>query len=123
VNVFGDKIYVIRPGILRILRRGDRFVDEHGVARNYHEQTRKEFNGVMAEVRVAVEHIFGLSKQLWKSLSRKRRILLTDVAKEYRVAMFLTNCRTCSIGNNSITSLFRSNPPSLHEYLDYLNRL
>ena len=80
---------------------------------------QKKFNKTMSAIRVTVEWLFGIIKQAWAFIdwNKKHKILLSPVAKNVKVAVLLTNCRTCIRGSNSISTFFDCPPPSLDEYL------
>lgn len=78
-----------------------------------------EFNKRMSGCRIAVEWGFSEILRSWTYLDFKRglKLGLSPVGNLYLVATFLTNCRTCLVGENQISDHFRLSPPTIKEYL------
>lgn len=77
------------------------------------------FNGILASVRIAVEWGFNLVVQLWNFIDfqSSMRVFKVPVAQYYMNAAFLTNLRSCCMGNKT-SHYFNIAPPTLQEYLD-----
>lgn len=77
------------------------------------------FNTTMGNYRSSVERGFGLITQNFAFVNyyREQEIFRSPVAKVYMIAGFLTNCKTCLEGNNSISMSFDCNPPDIYQYL------
>ena len=79
----------------------------------------KLYNRTMSRARVAVEHVIGHVTQQFAALDYTRTQRLEDrqVSKQYLVAIFLLNVRTCLRGGNQISKFFDCDPPTLAEFL------
>jgi hypothetical protein len=79
----------------------------------------KHFNKRMSQLRIAVEHAFGITQQQWMYNGFKYGLRLgaSPVAGYYLVSTLLTNCLTCLRGSQ-ITDLFNLEPPTLEMYLN-----
>ena len=59
-------------------------------------------------------------KYNWRLLNRGRSN--RDIpALQYRVCVLLFNLHTCANGGNNISNFFQTRPPSLEEYMSYIN--
>ena len=78
-----------------------------------------EFNQRMNACRLSVEWAFGEVSCLWAFYNYKpqQKSLLSPVATQYRVSVFLTNLRTCLNGGNKIFDYFGMKPPTPEQYL------
>jgi len=107
-DLFGDKAYVHQDFIMCPYR-------------GWTSKRRKRFNTSMSKARVAVEHSFGLTQNLWVSNAFKQQLKsgLQPVGDLYKVSILLTNCYTCLHGNQ-IGNRFGIRPPTLHQYLSVI---
>ncbi|KZV71349.1 hypothetical protein PENSPDRAFT_577890 [Peniophora sp. CONT] len=76
------------------------------------------FNAEMSDMRVAVEHGYGIVVNNWPFLNctSKHRLFLSPVASYYRVAVLLTNIQNC-LYPNQVSQKFDLMPPTVEEYL------
>ena len=83
--------------------------------------TRRQriFNEKMNAVRTSVEWGFRVVNQAWQALSflPLEKLGLSPLEKRFKVAVFLTNVKTCVERSNQISSFFGCVPPTLEEYL------
>jgi hypothetical protein len=85
-QIFGDPAYGVSPVILSpFAGAGDRTAEE------------KEWNNIMSKARISVEHAFGLVLQEWPFIRAywKHRLYASPLGRYYRVAVLLTNARSC----------------------------
>ncbi|KAF7331266.1 DDE Tnp4 domain-containing protein [Mycena kentingensis (nom. inval.)] len=104
-QVFGDPAYGVRPWLLSGYPRLDLSREEH------------EWNVLMAEWRIEVEHGFADVVRLWPFTNAwwKHRIWSSPVGCYYRVAVLLTNASNC-LRPNQTSQYFNCQPPVLEEY-------
>lgn len=78
----------------------------------------EEYNTLLSNLRIAVEHGFGKITRLWSFTDMKRvhRTGLQPTAAYYFVMTLMTNLHTCMHGNQ-ISEKFDLDPPSVDEYL------
>ena len=76
------------------------------------------FNESMSTVRQSVEYGFGKTVQYFSFLdfAKGQKLLLSPIGRYYRVGVLLSNIHTCLYGS-AVTSLLRSQPPHIREYL------
>jgi hypothetical protein len=77
------------------------------------------FNAQMSSARVTIEWLFGRVVQLWRFLQHDDdlMVLKSSLSTYYRVAVLLTNVRTCLDGRNQVADYFSVEPPTLEDYL------
>ena len=79
-----------------------------------------QINRCLAAIRIVVEHGFAIVINLWKHVDHKTNTKLFQspigCATAYRVAVFLTNCRTC-VSGSQVASQFGCFTPSLEDYV------
>jgi hypothetical protein len=79
-----------------------------------------QINRGLAAIRVVVEHGFAIVINLWKHVDHKTNTRLFQspigCATAYRVAVFLTNCRTC-VSGSQVASQFGCFAPLLEDYV------
>ena len=80
---------------------------------------RQAFNTHMSGARQSVEWGFAeiITKWAYVDFKKQQKIGLQAVGLHYRVAAFLTNCRTILRGGNKASRFFRVDPPTLAVYL------
>ena len=102
--IFGDKDYDAR-GLLMVPYKGNI------------TQAQRYFNFEMSRVRVEVEHAIGWMPKMFPRLDHKRiqRVLLSPLAKEFRVAVLLVNAVSCISGNQT-SQRIGLDTPSLYQY-------
>lgn len=78
-----------------------------------------DFNKRMSACRVTVEWGFKEITSSWAfvNMKQQQKVLMSPVAKQYRVATLLSNWQSCLNGGNEISQYFGVAPPSLEEYL------
>ncbi|KIJ36873.1 hypothetical protein M422DRAFT_106643, partial [Sphaerobolus stellatus SS14] len=78
---------------------------------------QKEWNKAMGQVRISVEHSFGLVSQQWPFMNcvQKQKIWGTRCGTFYKVAVLLTNAKSC-LRPNQTAVRYNCMPPSLEEY-------
>lgn len=105
--LYGDPAYPLRPLLMKPYC-GARI-----------SATQAEFNKSMSAVRQAVEWGFGkvVNEFAFVDLKKNQKLLLQDLAAQYRSAVILTNAHTCLYGSQTI-DYFNVAPPSLEEYLN-----
>jgi hypothetical protein len=105
--VYGDKGYRTRGCVLAPFR---------GINLAPHEARHNE---EMGRVRVAVEWYFGIVVSQWQACAfrQQQKIWLSAIQEQFRVAILLTNARTCMRGSKEISLHFGVAPPSLLDYL------
>jgi nuclease HARBI1 len=79
----------------------------------------RQYNTIWSRVRVTVEWAFKDVSTNFPALdfARQQKIGLSPVPSMYRVAVLLTNCRTCLNGKNQTSIYFGLKPPTLQEYI------
>ena len=84
---------------------------------------QEEFNKDMSKVRQAVEWSFGKVITIFAFLDFKKnlKLYMSPIAKYYIVGTILTNCHTCIYGSQ-VGEYFGLAPPSIEEYLGFVNR-
>ena len=72
---------------------------------------------------MSVEHLFGLTHNLWSSNAYKAGLKqgLQPVAALFEVAILLTNCYTCMRKRTVVNSRYQIAPPTIEEYLELSN--
>jgi len=82
-----------------------------------------EFNRLCSQDRVSVEHLIGLIKNTWPSLTVLSRMALhrSPVAIFWFNAVLLTNLRTILRGGNQVSERYAISPPTIDEYLSLPN--
>ena len=82
---------------------------------------RQAFNTHMSGARQSVEWGFAeiITKWAYVDFKKQQKIGLQAVGLHYRVAAFLTNCRTILRGGNKTSRFFRVDPPTLAVYLQW----
>ena len=85
---------------------------------------QQQFNHAMVPLHVAVEWSFCLVIRYFSALDcvPHQNIFLTAPGAMYRVAVVLTNLRTCFIGQHQISQTFNLQPPSVGQYLMSVSR-
>lgn len=80
---------------------------------------RKAGNTNISEARMSVEWQTMVTKQYFSmpDFKQKLRVKLASVGKTYLAALLLTNLRNC-IHPNQIAQVFKSDPPSINEYVE-----
>ena len=108
LKLYADKIYNTCPIITAAFSR------RHGQVLDW--MTAENF--LMSKVRVAIEWTFGTASMLWKFFDYRKtqKIDESPIAKHYTVAVLLSNCRCCVIGDQH-TEYFNCLPPTLEDYL------
>jgi hypothetical protein len=84
------------------------------------EPYQRYFNVSMSSVRIAVEWGFGRVSSLWSFTASAKMMasLKSPTGSYFKVAVLLTNIRTCLDEHNQISEKFEEcKPPSLREYL------
>lgn len=73
----------------------------------------------MNRVRTSVEWGFRVVTQAWQCLNclELEKVGLSPLEIRFRVAVLLTNIKTCVEGTNQIAAFFGCPPPSLERYL------
>jgi len=76
-------------------------------------------NKELSRIRMSVEHLFGLSHNLWSSNAYRAGLKpgLQPVAALFEVAILLTNCYTCMRKRTVVNSRYQIAPPTIQEYL------
>ena len=107
-HLFGDKAYIHQRHVM------SPYV-------GYVSKRESRFNKQMSSARIAVEHGFGRTQNLWMANAFKQQLKmdLQPVGDLYRVAILLTNCYTCFRGNEDSTR-FGIRPPNIHQYLNVI---
>ena len=84
-------------------------------------EPQKAFNTSMSRVRIAVEWPFGGISTYFAFVDFKKnlKLYLQAVGKMYIVSTILHNARACLYGN-IISAFFETQPPSLEEYLGFV---
>ena len=85
--------------------------------RNPASADEQAFNATMSQHRIAVEWGFGGVITTWAYLnySAQQKILLHPCAMWYRVAVLLSDIRTCMRGSNNISAHFGVDPPTVED--------
>ena len=81
-------------------------------------QQQRDFNEVMAGLRVSVEWTFAKVSNLWQFLKYKptMRLYQSPVTSYWKICALLTNCHSCCYGNQ--TSMYFHMPvPPLEDYV------
>jgi len=78
----------------------------------------EEYNSIMSKIRVAIEWSFGsiIVRNKFISFAIGQKIQQNQLAKQYNIAVFLTNCHVCMNGSAHM-EYFDCVPPSLDAYL------
>lgn len=79
----------------------------------------RNFNHIMAGIRVSVEWTFGKLQMLFKfnTYKQTQKLLLSPLEKQYKVSVLLANAHTCRYGNQS-SEYFDCDPPTLDDYFN-----
>lgn len=103
--IFGDPAYGYGPHLASPFAKDD-ISDEE-----------KEWNFEMSQVRIEVEHGFGVVVNLWPFLDIfcKMQVLLSPVGCYYQVGVLLLNALNC-LQPNQIAQVFDLLPPTLQDY-------
>ncbi|TFY53417.1 hypothetical protein EVG20_g10124 [Dentipellis fragilis] len=106
LQIFGDPAYGVSHQV----------VCPFGSENRTEEQT--EWNATMLNVRIEVEHGFGLVLNTWPFLNSfwKMRVYGSPVGAYYRVGVLFTNILNC-LRPNQVSQRFDLEPPLLKEYL------
>jgi nuclease HARBI1 len=80
----------------------------------------RRFNRAMSELRISIEHAFGLPLNLFWSLDfvRQNKFFAQPVAETYMIACLFANLFTCFNGNTT-SRRFGVTPPTARQYLRY----
>lgn len=108
--LYGDAGYTVSGNLISSIR-GAHVTDE-----------QNRLNLLMSRLRVAVEWRFGeiLRDFAFVDFRKNLKLYLQPVGKLYVVCALLSNCKCCLQGN-STSDLFRTEPPTLNEYLQPRN--
>jgi nuclease HARBI1 len=108
-QIFGDPAYGVTPVLLSPFSGpGDR------------TEAEQEWNVVMSQARISIEHAFGLVLKEWPFLRAhwKHRVFASPLGRYYRVAVLLTNAQSC-FHPNQTSNHFTCPPPSVQEYFHH----
>ena len=107
--IYGDPIFGRGRYITRGFERVEASPLEHA------------WNKGMNAARVSIEHIFGIVVNKWAFIdfAKQQKLRWTRPARAYLNAQFLTHCHNC-LHPNKVSQMFDCAPPSLREYLSYV---
>ncbi|KIJ33674.1 hypothetical protein M422DRAFT_182937, partial [Sphaerobolus stellatus SS14] len=108
-QIYGDSAYEVSPTMLSPYQAIGELTAQ-----------QKAWNLAMGKVRISVEHGFGMVVQQWPLLrsSWKQKIWGTPFGTHYKVAVLLTNAKSCLRPNQTATH-FDCMPPQLEMYLHH----
>jgi nuclease HARBI1 len=85
-----------------------------------HTEEQKEWNMLMSQSRIVVEHGFGIVSNTWPFLNASWKMHLggSPVGCYYRTGVLLTNGLNC-LCYNQVSQYFECQPPTLEEYFHH----